>query len=568
MSDLHRRLLRDLPERRAPEIVRFATEPRALRSWVATLPLANFSASARMLVDGLRALNGTRLAAPERLEAMEILRGPVVELATLVDKQIIGSSFPLPPQRVELGVLALAFQHELALGYQATLHDFCAPSGRVPMLKGKPVALAAVRALVHAGARLHKAYLLYRTPPAGSWRMLHDVYRFTVALGLHERTSEDRVLGAPINPRTAYAHAILLALANPYRYTQRELLSVIPLTGTLAAFCGVSNRPGTSPIAIDVDEDRSPGYLPEERAHADDATLWLDLAPALAYVDVQVSMLPAGARLATFRQRGGPAVQVDVDLVQRLVEGWGASGARSGQRLPAGYNLQTVIGLNDTHFVLAGNTGFEAFSRAGGSQTISLSDADTRAAWTMVGENASVARLLAHISDQSSGGYRLHWQRQAGENVRAKIGEVIGLSLLNDDDALPDWMVGVIRWMRVDDAGNIDAGIGLLARRGMAVSVASRDEQGELHSDVRGILLPASVSDSKVTGLLTPGLFDQHAAEIIIQQPRDAHRWDAPARTERVHSADLVESTGSFLRFTLPEPAGEVAGDLEPAAAQ
>lgn len=562
MSELHRRLLRDLPERRAPEIVRFATEPRALRSWVATLPLANFSASARMLVDGLRALNGTRLGAPERLEALEILRGPVVELATLVDKQIVGSSFPLPPQRVELGVLALAFQHELALGYQATLHDFCAPSGRVPMLKSKPVALAAVRALVHAGARLHKSYLLYRTPPTGSWRMLHDVYRFTVALGLQERTSDDRVMGAPINPRSAYAHAILLALANPYRYTQRELLSVIPLTGTLAAFCGVSNRAGTSPIAIDVDEDQSPGYLPEERTHADDATLWLDLAPALAYVDVQVSMLPPGSRLATFRQRGGPAVQVDIDLVQRLVEGWGASGARSGNRLPAGYTLQTVIGLNDTHFVLAGNTSFEAFSRVRGGHTISLSEADTRAAWTMTGESASVPRLQARIADQSSGGYRLHWQRHVGENVRAKIGEVVGLSLLNDDDALPDWMVGVIRWMRVDDEGSIDAGIGLLARRGMAVSVASRDGQGELHSDVRGILLPADVSDSKVSSVLTPGLFDQNAAELVIQQPRDPHRWDAPVRTEHVRDADLVESTGSYLRFALPEPVAEDAAGV------
>ncbi|MGB0132851.1 hypothetical protein, partial [Dokdonella sp.] len=178
MSEYHRRLLRDLPDRRAPKAGDFNTEARAVRSWIAALPLANFSATARMLVEALKAMNRLRTSPVERLEALEALRVPVTQLAGLVDKQIVGASFPLPPQRAELGILAQEFQSELALGYRIVLYDFCAPNGGLPLLRRKHVALSAVRALVHGGARLHKAYLLYRTPPQGAWQALHDTFRF------------------------------------------------------------------------------------------------------------------------------------------------------------------------------------------------------------------------------------------------------------------------------------------------------------------------------------------------------------------------------------------------------
>ncbi|MCB1577785.1 MAG: hypothetical protein KDI81_10760, partial [Xanthomonadales bacterium] len=149
------------------------------------------------------------------------------------------------------------------------------------MLRGKQVALAAVRALTHGGARLHKAYLLYRTPPQGAWQGMHDVFRFAASLGLDAKAVEDVASGAAISARTAYAHALLLALANPYRYTQRELLEVIALTSTLAPYCelGKASEAREAAHAVDVERDHGPGYLPEERISADDGVLSLRSRP-------------------------------------------------------------------------------------------------------------------------------------------------------------------------------------------------------------------------------------------------------------------------------------------------
>lgn len=558
MTELHRRLLRDLPERRSPKAGDFNTESRAVRAWVSALPLANFLATARMLVEALRAMNRLRIAATERLDALEILRGPVTQLAGLVDKQILGASFPLPPQRAELGKLAQEFQSELALGYRIALHDYCAPNGAVPMLRGKHVALAAVRALVHGGARLHKAYMLYRTPPAGAWLGMHDTFRFIASLGLDGKTVDDSVVGAPISARSAYSHALLLALSNPYRYTQRELLEVIALTSTFAPYCELVkvSEAGEAIHAVDVDADRGPGYLPEERTSAADGALSLKLGPLLEYIESQVARLPPGVRLATFRMRGGPAVQVDIDLAHRLVDSWTSDGTRDHVRLPGGHALLSVIGLHDLHFVLAGNEDFESFLRRVRGTSIQISDQDAAASWAInSSEQMRTQPLSVQVLDQGFGGYRVIWERGGqGEIVRAKVGELVGLSLPDSGSAAPDWLVGVIRWMRIDDDGRIDAGIGLLARRSLAIGVNALDEAGNPLNDRRGILLsPLQTSESAIySSLLTPGLFEREPAAIQLTLPADPHRWPSSACALEVRGAGIMETAGAYLRFALP----------------
>ena len=569
MNDRYRRLLRGTPERHAPTAGAFVTEARVLRSWVAALPLANFGATAKLLLDGLRQTNRTRIDAVQRLDALEILRNPVAQLAALTDKQIVGASFPLPPQKVELGALALEFQSELALGYRIALAELCAPAGNVPFMRAKQVALAGVRALQHGGEHLAKAYLLYRTPPAGVWQSLHDVYRFMTMARFDDRVVDDPLLGSAVNARLAYGHALLLALANPYRYTQRELLEVIAFTRTVAPYCEL--RPGSSAgdIAMNTDSDRGPGYLPEERGQGELEVLSIRMKPLLDVIESQIALLPPGARVATFRLRGGPAVQVDIELVRRLVDGWTATGERTHARLGGGYQLDTVLGLHDLHYVLAGNEDFESFLRRVRGQAISLSESDRIASWAIsAGESARAKRQKARVLDQSLGGYRLLWERgSGGESVRARIGELVGLALPEPGDATPDWMVGTIRWIRIDDEGRVDAGVELLSRRALPAGVRNTDEGG-IQSSMRGLLLTSLRPDeSDPTSLITPGLFERASSAIELSVPADLQGRPAPARTERVRGMGLIEATGIYLQFALPpfgaagEPADEAGAE-------
>ena len=115
-------------------------------------------------------------------------------------------------------------------------------------------------------------------------------------------------------------------------------------------------------------------------------------------------------------------------------------------------------------------------------------------------------------------------------------------------------MVGVVRWMRIDDEGRIDAGIGLLARRSLAIGVNALDQDGNLQTDRRGILLSPLRSEEAAiySSLLTPGMFEREPEAIQLTLPMDAHRWPSSACTLTVSGAGLMESAGAYLRFALP----------------
>ncbi|HKE48580.1 MAG TPA: hypothetical protein VKB52_10995 [Rhodanobacteraceae bacterium] len=566
MNERYRRLLRGTPERHAPTAGAFATDARALRSWVAALPLANFNTTAKLLIDGLRQTNRMRIDALQRLEALEILRHPVAQLAALTDKQIVGASFPLPPQKVELGAIALEFQSELALGYRVALAELCAPGGNVPFMRAKQVAQAGVRALQHGGEHLAKAYLLYRTPPAGAWQALHDVYRFMTMVRFDDRAVEDPLIGSAVNAKLAYCHALLLALANPYRYTQRELLEVNAFTRTVAPYCELRGGMSVGDITMNTDSDHGPGYLPEERGGGELDVLSIILKPLLDFIESQIDILPPGARVATFRLRGGPPVQIDIDLAHRLVDGWTATGERSHARLGGGYQLDTVLGLHDLHFVLAGNEDFESFLRRVRGQSISLSESDRIASWAIgASESARATRLKARVLDQSLGGYRVLWERgTGGEAVRARIGELVGLALPEPGEGAPDWMIGSIRWIRIDDQGRVDAGVELLSRRALPAGVRPLEDTGA-HASVRGLLLTSLRADENDhTSLITPGLFERASSAVELALPPDPNGRPMPARTERVRGMGLIEATGIYLKFALPPlnaPAAEPANE-------
>ena len=572
MSEAYRRLTSALPERHAPGTGAFASDARALRAWVQALPMANFASAAKRLLEGLQQLNRQRVDALQRLDALEILRPPALQLAASTERQILGSTFPLPASKAGLSELALQFQRELALGYRIALVELCAPNGAVGFLRSKQVALAGARALLHGHEHLIKAYLLYQTPPSGAWQTLHDVYRFMASVRLDERTVEDAAHAGGVSARATYVQALLLALVNPYRYTQREQGEVEAFVRTLAPHAELrSSGAGAGDVFVDVDADRGPGYLPEERVDEQRDLLALHVGAVIAFIEGQIAHLPPGARSASFRVRGGVSVPVDVDLAQRIASGLAARSERGHERLAGGYELDSVIGLHDLHYVLAGDEDFEDFMRRVRGQSISLSESDRRAAWRMgSGDSLRGTRQRVRVVDQGLGGYRLLWERSSsGESVRVRVAELVGLALPEADaDVAPDWMVGVVRWIRIDDQGWVDAGVELLALRALAVGARAVGGADLRAVPLRGLLLAPLSLDPRAgyAALLTSTEIDRATSMVELSLPADTHGVPAPARVELVEGIELAEATGVYQLFVLASAAAPVEAAAAAAA--
>jgi hypothetical protein len=220
-----------------PGKARLRPSRKALREWIDHLPLANPAATGRLLLNALREMNQLRLDPAQRVAALEALRGPTAQVIVSLDRTVNADTFPLPAAKQQLGQQISDFDREMALGYTALVHDICAPAGAVPFLRGKAVTLALVRAIQHYGALLYRAYVLYLSPPPGVWQMLHDLFRFAVAVRLDEKPVAD-----PLNPgiessvRGAYMNTLLYAEQSVSLHATRErrnLSADAPAVGVL-----------------------------------------------------------------------------------------------------------------------------------------------------------------------------------------------------------------------------------------------------------------------------------------------------------------------------------------------
>ncbi len=574
MSSLFQRLVRDLPERVAPARNSFATDAKSVRAWIAQLPLANPGATARLLIGALREMNQLRIEPLQRLDALELLRPPIDQIVATLGKQVLGDSFPLPPQKQQLGQLAQDFEHELSLGYGAVAYDLCAPAGAVPFMRGKSVALALTRAIQHRGGFLHQAYLRYRMPPVGAWQNLHDLFVFAAAVKLDDKPSDDPLYAnTATNVRMAYIHTLLFALSNPYRFTQRENIEIHALTRIWATHCELRKGHALAgAIAIRTDRDQSLGYLPEERETPGEGLWALEISGLTRFLEGQLATLPPGVATTQFRLRGGPTVHADTAFVGRLMRAWDAGSERSQPRLTAGHRLDTVIGLHDLHYMLAGGMDFEAFLRKTRGVAISLHENDRVASWANGsggGGPVRVKPLPAKVVDQSLGGYRLVWEKIDG--MRVRVGELLGLASPAGDDEAQDWMIGAIRWLRIEPSGAMDAGIELLARRALPVALRSFDPQGAPRAAMRGVLLETLDGDGRSTAtssIIAPQMFDRESAEIELTRPGDPLGWPAEATVETRKDLRVYDNGGGYLRLDLSaESADAGAGNPVPIAA-
>lgn len=546
MNEAYQRLRNDLPTRRAPDASAFPADPKRLKAWVDALPRANQLATLRQLGEALESLKGLRLEGVQRLLVVETLRSSVLEGLVLLDKQLQGSTFPLSPAKANIAEQMQSFERELGIAYRLAVVELCAPNGGVPFLKRAQATLALERGIYHYSRELAQSYFRYRTPTPGTWGALNALYRFAQGAKLDDKPVDEPAERAPLSPRQAYAQALLYALSNPYRFNQREQADLWPITRDLAAHVELQpRRPGQDAFAVAQAEDHGPGYLPEERAEAHSALLWLGLDPLRQALDAQLSKEHDGPVHVKFGN--AHTVIAPSELLRRLRAGWSHAAARGHQRLSAAHGLDTVIGLSGLHYHLAGQRDFDTFMRQVLGVTLHGQERERAAAWTQgetVPSRVPIAR--ARVLDQSLGGYRVAWSGE--ESLRARVGELVGVAVAAEDDSR-EWMVGVIRWLRYDLTGEVDAGVELLARRAQAVGLRSLDTAGVPRSPLRAIQIDTLRPNGNGSlHFLAPTVLDARAPRLEVARALDPEDFEGHS-SPFVTCCDLlvVENAGDYL---------------------
>jgi hypothetical protein len=134
------------------------------------------------------------------------------------------------------------------------------------------------------------------------------------------------------------------------------------------------------------------------------------------------------------------------------------------------------------------------------------------------------------------------------------VGEVIGVAMPTESSAdEQDWMVGVIRWMRISPDGAVDAGVELLSRRARAAALRTMDADGRPKPPVRAIEL-RSLGDGHLRGtsMLAPNVVERTAPqfEVTFANARDAQDPEPDVTT--YDRLDVIEQPGTYVLLAPP----------------
>jgi hypothetical protein len=411
---------------------------------------------------------------------------------------------------------------ELADNYKGLLVDWL--KRRFHLFGGNPVPLYLQRILLALQAVIEISFETHDPVPEGIWVDLHQTYNYALRNGMREAIPES---GAKmLSIEQIYKATLLMALADPYRFPQAELpwaKDIIARFSNLATIFPAeeSVRGQAGLFVVEVNTDGPP--TPISRDSHPTNPRWdlllntTELAKHLALIATHLKGNESPNKIGLPDIARDPAYPT---MLRRLKLNWGASLQRQSQRRrqPNTREFEVSFGLKSVH---------QLINPANGSETIH---------YGMGGNEPPPTIVRCKTMNDSMGGLALI--KIGNAPIQIRVGDVVGI---RQDQA--DWGIGLVRWFRVPQQGEMFFGVQLLAPQALAVQVRRKDNGRQWSS----LMLHPSPNTKQSPMLLSqPGCFSPDIPAEI-HTPKAAISWCRSKNASKPPPA----SNCSASRFTL-----------------
>jgi len=574
--------LRDAAPGKAPDL-----RPKVLKAWLAELPMAHAIDAGQQLLDGLREINQSFIAAGARHSTLELLHPIVHKISAALQRSHRDATFPLPAGHCLMTTLNQQLLEEMANGYKQAISDRLLDDASAANLE--TLTLAQVdkvllgslwRAVNYLSALLLECYLIYAPEPEGAWQDLHRLYQFAEQHLLHiyavEAAPDDPP--EPVTLSESYKRILLLALCNPYHLMPDEAATLFHQLGTWAANVKLTRIAGNPSLAgnfvIDLDADLAPLYAaPSKSLGAPTHGRLIDVGALLAQLDEHVHALRANLKEKQLRNLPCLAERRDHDLYLRLKHSWEMRHDRRFARSAQPSSVVMVTGLSACHHYISemaeftpeeDETALRDFEDSGASEPYTQRRQPTRYTpneagqtadvWQQVYAKAKPATKSAHSQGPARDTARFaanHWQqRNTGHGGLAvycvndcrasvRVGELVTYKR-NPTHTPGAWHLGVIRWLRAPDFASIDLGIMALTEQTQAVATRAQRGTGAGGDYARSLLIRHSEQGLKQDALITPPTIYDEGTLLLVNLGN---------RLLSVKLTELVESTRTYALF-------------------
>ena len=189
--------------------------------WMKALPLAGVGQAHAALLGQLRAMAAAEIPPRERATIAELAREPVVHLHAELARRYAGKPQPAGAREREAAEQAIALWQALWVQYSTCLKPLLEGDSELQGVKAKLLERA-----LYVGKQLLIVHgLARRAAPPALWQELHAYYRLAEMLDCTTVGVSDALMPEAdgLSCYSMYSHALLIALADPYALSMRQI---------------------------------------------------------------------------------------------------------------------------------------------------------------------------------------------------------------------------------------------------------------------------------------------------------------------------------------------------------
>ncbi len=527
-----------LPQLSGSVVVNF--DPAETERWLADLPVLNTAESSHQLISALIRLNRQPLDAKTRLRLLEIYRRPVQIVCTEQRRRYLGLPLPLPQDSRLVAERVHQFHVEMAYGYKRIVLGLSESS--VPDPEATPeLALATQRAIRYLTQVISRSYELYAPVPEGTWREMHELYRYAETRGITAVPVDDGLNAAVAHSSVghAYKQALLLGFSDPYHLPAQllqkidqyldayaPLAQITPVMAALKAECQ---------FLVSLESDRAGiGDTRNLRFTTESPYRLLDTVGLVLTMHEQLSALRNGVQPTPDTLGKDFYANRGQEMLMRLITSWGVNPKRYFSRTPRDDAKAGVVrGIGNIRLCVNGGAPFMPSTAEVGPQPARREVGSQNAETGAPVDQKTIPGEPWILLDESAGGFSLGSSDAAGRHVQ--VGDLIAVRIV---DLKTEWEIAVVRWARSSESDQIEIGAQRLAPAAEPVAVAVNGAPG--NNFAMALRLPEIKPLRQPQTLITPcGSFKPQRILIL----------DDGMRTHQIRATRLVNQTGSFDQF-------------------
>ena len=518
------------PLEAAPGLMRL--QAHEVESWIEALPLANVGETRQRVSGSLANLIASDLPGQERYAALELFRSPIHYLSEALQHHFVGAAFPLTLKARGIADQLCALHMAMAEGYQSVADELL----ELDTVRQDFTILAASlhRSLYYLGQALLTGYQLYEPCSTEFWRRIHSIYEAAERKGVHSSTVQDpyRRYRHSTSIAEQYKQILLLALANPYRYSQSDIRSIYSLLEHWTPQCRLYPADHADALQfscrVDLACDEPPSCIaysaiphPATCRLLDTSALIRSLPDSLRPSGDEASNQPAETQTPQTIMRWQ-------DLLHSLATAWGPTAKRRYSRThPETTGIAISLGLSTIHLLI---DMLDPMSTMQSARTGQRSPTPTAI--------DDKGLYLCEVMDESAGGSRLKWRNINKGEIR--VGELIALRQTRAPGEIPG--IAAIRWLKNTSKHTVEFGIQLISPDALPISVRlynANDQESE-HDYLKGLYIPKFKAIRQPASLILPAFL--YRADDVISLVMD-HQEHC------IRLVKAIETTQGFSRF-------------------